>query len=137
MASKSTAHTLAALLDEIEHDYAVDPDRVYVTGLSMGGYGAWEVAMQFPQRFAAIAPVCGGGDTTTVCVLRNVPVWAFHGEQDRIVPLEDGKVMVDTLRNCGGNVKFTVYPHTGHDSWTQTYSNPHFYSWLLEQSRKG
>ena len=135
-ASKSTVHTLAALLDDIERNYAVDPDRVSVTGLSMGGYGTWELAIQYPQRFAAIAPICGGGNPSTVCALRHVPVWAFHGEQDRIVPLEDGKVMVDTLRACGGDVKFTVYPDAGHDSWTPTYANPHFYNWLLEQRRR-
>ncbi|HET9920511.1 MAG TPA: prolyl oligopeptidase family serine peptidase [Ktedonobacteraceae bacterium] len=134
-ASKSTAHALAALLDDIEHNYAVDPDRVYVTGLSMGGYGTWSLATSFPRRFAAIAPICGGGNTADVCVLRSVPVWAFHGAEDHVVPLREGQGMVDALRHCGGDVRFTVYPGVEHDSWTQTYNNPEFYNWLLAQRR--
>ena len=126
---------LAALLDEIEQSYAVDPDRVYVTGLSMGGYGAWALATAFPRRFAAIVPICGGGDPAAVCAMRHVPAWVFHGEDDDMVPLHKARMMVDTLQACGGNVRFTAYPGVGHDSWTRTYANPELYHWLLDQRR--
>jgi predicted peptidase len=132
---ETDVHALAELLDEIERDYAVDPDRVYVTGLSMGGYGVWALATAYPQRFAAIAPICGGGNPWTVSTIRHVPVWAFHGDQDQAVPIEDGKAMVDAHRACGGNSRLTIYPGVGHDSWTQTYANPEFYTWLLAQRR--
>ena len=126
---------LAALLDEIESNYLVDPDQVYVTGLSMGGYGTWALATAYPQRFAAIVPICGGGYPSTVCAIRHLPVWAFHGENDSKVPVQKGQAMVDALQACGGNVRFTVYPGVEHDSWTQTYANPELYTWLLEQRR--
>jgi len=126
---------LAALLDEIEGSYAVDPNRIYVTGLSMGGIGTWHLATAYPQRFAAIAPICGYGNPSTVCAIRHLPVWAFHGADDEMVPLERGQATVDALRACGGNVMFTVYPGVGHDSWTQTYANPQLYTWLLQQRR--
>jgi predicted peptidase len=124
---------LAALLDEIKNNYAVDSGRMYLTGMSMGGYGTWALAIACPDRFAAIAPVCGGGNPLKVCAIRNVPVWCFHGAEDDIVPLEESQAMVDALEACGGNVRFTVYPHAGHDSWTQTYANPLLYAWFHEQ----
>ena len=128
---------LAVLLDEIEQNYAIDPDRVYVTGLSMGGYGAWALATAYPRRFAAIVPICGGGDPAAVCALRHVPAWVFHGEDDDMVPLHKARVMVEALQACGGNVRFTTYPGVGHDSWTRTYANPELYHWLLDQRRNG
>jgi predicted peptidase len=126
---------LATLLDHIEATQRVDPDRVYVTGLSMGGYGTWEMAIAYPQRFAAIAPICGGGDPDRVCAIASVPVWAFHGAKDDVVPIRESEKMVAALRECGGNVRFTVYPDAGHDSWTPTYANPELYSWFLSHPR--
>ncbi len=126
---------LAALLDEIESAYLIDPDQVYVTGLSMGGYGTWALATAYPHRFAAIAPICGGGDPSTVCAIRHLPVWAFHGENDSVVPLQETEAMVKALQACGGHVTLTVYPGVDHDSWTQTYANPQLYTWLLQHRR--
>lgn len=126
---------LTALLDEIERTYAVDADREYVTGLSMGGMGTWALAIANPHRFAAIAPVCGGDNPAKVCVIKHVPVWAFHGAKDPVVPLKASAEMVRTLESCGGIVRFTVYPDLRHDSWTPTYQNPELYRWLLEQRR--
>jgi predicted peptidase len=126
---------LTALLNEVESNYAVDSSRIYLTGMSMGGFGTWALAIAHPDRFAAIAPVCGGGNPSQVCALRNVPVWCFHGAEDQIVLLKQSQEMVDALQACGGNVKFTIYPHTGHDSWTQTYANPFLYAWFLEHTR--
>lgn len=123
------------LLGTVIETYAVDPDRVYLTGYSMGGYGTWLQATLYPRRFAAIAPVSGGGDPGTVCRIRDVPVWAFHGEEDRIVPLQEAQAMVEALRACGGSVRLTVYPGADHYVDMQTYLNPELYAWLLQHER--
>jgi predicted peptidase len=129
--------TLNALLDEAVASYAVDTQRIYLTGLSMGGYGAWGLAGLYPQRFAAVVPICGGGDPATVCSLKDVPVWAFHGALDDLVKPDESQRMVDALRACGGNVRFTLYPDLPHDSWTRTYDDPALYDWLLQQHKSG
>ncbi len=125
---------LGALLDQVEDRYAVDEDRVYVTGLSMGGYGTWRLGMAFPHRFAALAPVCGGGSGVNVCFLKDVPVRAYHGKLDSVVPIEEEEKLVSKLQACGGHAELIVYPDAGHDAWTVTYSDPAFYEWLLSQS---
>jgi predicted peptidase len=127
--------SLITLLDEIAAKYKVDPDRIYVTGHSMGGYGTWAFAAAYPQRLAAAVPICGGGDPTTAQQMKNLPIWVFHGAKDSAVPLEESEKMVDALKALGSNVKFTVYPEAGHDSWTETYANPELFKWLLEQKR--
>jgi predicted peptidase len=126
---------LMALLDDIGRKYKVDADRVYVTGLSMGGFGTWRLAAYAPQRFAAIAPICGGGEKSWAKPLSRLPIWVFHGAKDEGVPLERSQSMVDALLKEEGNPKLTVYPDAGHDSWTETYDNPEFYVWLLAQKR--
>ncbi len=122
---------LKILLDEIEKKYRVDTRQEYVTGLSMGGFGAWKIAIAMPEKFAAVIPICGGGDPKRVSVLKNVPVWVFHGKQDKIVPIEKAKNMVRALKKAGGDVRFTIYPEAGHDVWTQTYKNHRIYTWML------
>lgn len=124
---------LAALLDEIESQYKVDKKRIYVTGLSMGGFGTWALTAYQPERFAAIAPICGGGEPFMTRLYSHVPTWVFHGDKDEIVPLERSERMVEGLKRAGGNVKFTVYEGVGHDSWTEPYADDAFYQWLLEQ----
>ena len=127
---------LKALLDSVVAEHDVDEERVYVTGLSMGGYGTWALAMEQPDRFAAIAPICGRGDPERVSLIKHLPIWVFHGAQDNTVPLEASEKMVEALRAAGTEPKFTVYPEAGHDSWTATYDNPEFYEWLLAQRRR-
>ncbi len=127
---------LSALLDEVVETHKIDKDRVYVTGLSMGGFGTWSLAAQTPKRFAAIMPICGGGTPDTAKLLTNLPIWVFHGGKDPVVPLTRSEAMVEALKKAGGNVKFTVYPDAGHDAWTETYNNPKVYEWLLAQKRK-
>ncbi len=127
---------LAALLDEIEATYRVDPAREYITGLSMGGFGAWALALECPDRFAAMIPICGGGDPATVSAISHLPVWAFHGARDDVVPLQRTLDMVEALRAAGGDVRVTVYPDADHDSWTDTYANPEVYTWLLAHQRR-
>jgi predicted peptidase len=126
---------LKALIDEIVKKYKVDPDRVYLTGLSMGGFGTWALAAYDPDRFAAIIPICGGGEPISARRLVHIPVWAFHGAKDQVVPLKRSEEMVEALEKAKGNVKLTVYPEAGHDSWTATYDNPEVYQWLLAQKR--
>jgi predicted peptidase len=129
------SRVLNALLDEVMKKYAVDADRVYCTGLSMGGFGTWQLAEDYPDRFAAIAPICGGGNPSKAALLKNVPVWAFHGAKDPVVPIQREQDMVDALKAAGGDVKFTIYPDAGHDAWTETYNNPELYDWLLQHRR--
>ena len=123
------------VLTEVSARYPVDPARVYLTGLSMGGYGTWATAIAYPERFAAIAPVCGGGDPGDVGRIKGLPVWVFHGAKDDVVPLSESQEMVDALKAAGGDVKLTIYPEADHDSWTETYANPMFYDWLLSHRR--
>ncbi len=130
-----SVEVLSALLDEIAGRYAMDADRVYVTGLSMGGFGTWALAIAEPERFAAIAPICGGGEPFGTARLTRLPVWAFHGDADTVVPLRRSQEMVEALRARGGDVRFTVYPGVGHDSWTRTYDNPELYDWLFAHRR--
>jgi predicted peptidase len=122
------------LIDELVQQLAVDANRIYLTGLSRGGHGTWAIAADRPERFAAIAPVCGSADPAKACSLKAVPVWAFHGENDTVVSLASDARMVEAVRACGGDVKFTVYPGVGHDSWTATYANPALYEWFLQHN---
>ena len=126
---------LTALLDQVIKTHNVDLDRVYVTGLSMGGFGTWRLAAYTPKRFAAIAPVCGGGETFWAKLIKDIPTWAFHGALDTVVPPERSRQMVEAITKRGGEPKLTVYPDAKHDSWTETYDNPAFYEWLLSQKR--
>ncbi len=127
--------SLNALLDDVPARYRVDPHRVYATGLSLGGFGAWALAAANPERFAAIAPVCGRGDPDLAFRLRRIPVWAFHGARDEVVPLSDMQTMADALARAHGDMRTTVYPDAGHDSWSATYANPEFYTWLLQYEK--
>jgi len=136
---------LLGLLDEVTAKYAVDTSRVYLTGLSMGGYGTWDLGLTHPERFAAIVPICGGGQIISVLLsssdrgraLKSLGVWAFHGGKDPVVPLEESQRMVDALKKAGvEDVHLTVYPEAGHDAWTETYTNPKLYDWLLKHERR-
>lgn len=127
---------LIALLDDVISRYKVDRQRVYITGYSMGGFGTWALAAQQPNRFAAIAPICGGGERYWVGDLTKMPIWTFHGDQDDVVPLRRTQELVTHLESLGSAPKFTIYKGVGHDSWTPTYENPELYSWLLKQKRR-
>jgi len=126
---------LGALLDTVTASHRVDLQRVYVTGVSMGGFGAWDLAARYPHRFAAIAPFSGGGDPARAARLADLPVWAFHGEKDPVVPFEQDSKMVDALRRLGGRIRFTTFPEGGHVIWAPFYDGPELYDWLLRQRR--
>jgi predicted peptidase len=127
---------LGALLDAVEAGHRIDPDRVYLTGLSMGGFGTWALAAAEPDRFAAIAPICGGGDRSSTRRITHIPVWAFHGAADPVVPLTRGAEMVEALALNGGDVRLTVYGDARHDSWTRTYDDPELHAWFLSHTRR-
>jgi predicted peptidase len=127
---------LVALLDEIEEKYNVDDDRIYVTGLSMGGYGTFALAARQPDRFAAIMPICGGGVYFDALRLTRLPMWVFHGEDDRVVPVEESRRMVEIANSRGGEcARLTVFPDTGHNSWSEAYGSEQTWAWLFEQER--
>lgn len=127
---------LNAFLDEMIARYNVDEDRVYLTGLSMGGFGTWALACRCPERFAAIAPVCGGGVPFLARLkLKHTPVWAFHGAKDQVVPLAESQRLVEAIQQAGGDATLTIYPKAKHNAWTETYNNPKLYEWLLSHRR--
>lgn len=130
-----TNQYLDKLLTDIVEQYRIDTERIYITGLSMGGFGTWSLTIKYPKRFAAIAPICGGANPLMVKFIKHIPIWVFHGAKDRIVPIERSQEMVDAYTKLGVKVKFTVYPDAEHDSWTETYENPELYKWFLEQSK--
>ncbi len=135
---------LLALLDDVVARHRIDTNRVYLTGLSMGGFGSWSLAARFPERFAAVAPICGGGERIDVTLagrgnheaLKTLGVWAFHGAKDRTVPLEESEKMVAAFKKAGClEVELTVYPEAGHDSWTAAYNNPKLFEWFMKHER--
>jgi predicted esterase len=126
---------LKAMLDNLKQKYRIDNDRVYLTGLSMGGFGTWNFSEKFPDELAAIVPICGGGDVQKVWQLRHMPVWCFHGAKDDVVPPSSSITMVDALKKYNPGVKFTLYPDANHNSWEVTYNNDSLYTWLLAQKK--
>lgn len=123
------------LYDELTSRYRIDTKRIYLTGMSMGGFGTWNLAMEYPEKFAAIVPLCGGGNEANVCRIKNIPVWVFHGTSDDVVPITRSETLVNKLRQCGGNVKFTRLKGKGHSiQWV--YEDEKIYSWMLRHSRE-
>lgn len=124
------------LVKQIIENKNVDLSRIYVTGLSMGGYATWEILQREGELFAAAIPVCGGGDLDYVNELGFMSLWVFHGAEDRTVPVERSRNMVNAIRASGGNPRYTEYPGVDHDSWSRTYQNPEVWSWLFQQVKK-
>lgn len=128
------------LLKEIMAKYPIDKNRVYLTGLSMGGWGSWKLADEHPELFAAVAPVCGPMNRPTLSraceQLSNKPIWIFHGALDDIVPLENSTTMFQKLKTCNNQVHYTIFEGDNHNSWDSAYSNPELYEWMLNQKLK-
>ena len=124
-----------SLYTELKTKYRIDPKRVYLTGISIGGYGTWHTTIDYPDTFAAIVPLCGGvNDSTQVCRIRQVPVWTFHGTADDAIPIAETERVVNTLKQCQGNVKFTKLANEGHGI-QYLYEKNDIYDWLLRQHR--
>jgi predicted peptidase len=121
------------LLDKIERELPIDRNRIYITGLSMGGFGTWDLLARFPHRFAAAIPICGGGDPTTASRFAHVPIWAFHGSLDETVRPRHSRTMIRALQEAGGKPGYTEFPEVGHDSWVYAYREPYLMPWLFAQ----
>ena len=124
------------IIEKTKKEYKVDDKRFYLTGLSMGGYGSWTLACKYPTMFTAAAPICGGGNPADAAKIKDLPVWAFHGDKDTAVPLKKSQDMIDALKAAGGNPKFTVYPGVGHNSWDKAYREENLHEWFLQQVKK-
>ncbi|MGQ9494240.1 MAG: prolyl oligopeptidase family serine peptidase [Anaerolineae bacterium] len=138
----SRAHILGAFLDEVQSMYAVDTERIYLTGISMGAYGAWALALRYPQRFAALVPIAGGANAVgdevppNLCDLKELPIWVFHGRLDQNVPYTESEKAVQALRACEGNVRFTLYGDAAHrEAWERAYADEELYAWLFAQKK--
>lgn len=128
---------LIKLLDEISERYRIDQSRIYLTGLSMGGYGSWTLAAKHPDRFAAVAPICGGGRTEDAAKLKDIPIWAFHGTDDKVVPFSRSEDMVNAVKAAGGNrIQLTSLEGIDHNSWSSAYATPNLYSWFNKHTLK-
>lgn len=138
-AHEPTTDLAAAILamEQVLEREPVDPDRVLLTGLSMGGYGAWDLATRMPERFAALLPICGGGDERLAAKLVDLPIWAFHGDADKAVPVERSRAMIKAISAGGGNPRYSELPGVGHDAWTTAYRDPQVLDWFFAQRRKG
>ncbi len=123
------------ILDALQKEFSLDPDRIYVSGQSMGGAGTWSLLAASPQRFAAAIPLCGPADTSTAAAIAKIPVWIFHGAADQNVPIGASRRMVAALRIAGGQPKFTEYPGVGHNVWEKAFADPNLAAWLFTQKR--
>jgi predicted peptidase len=125
-----------AVLESVEKEYSVDPKRTYLTGLSMGGMGTWSLAMAMPDKWAAIVPICGRGDTKSAEKIKDLPCWCFHGDADTAVKVEGSRDMIEAVKKAGGDPKYTEYPGVGHNSWDKAYGTDELYEWMLKQVKK-
>jgi predicted peptidase len=125
-----------AILDEVMKDYKTDGKRVYLTGLSMGGFGTWSLATAHPEKWAAIVPICGGGNPKQADKIKDLPVWCFHGDADTSVKVQSSRDMIEALKKAGAEPKYTEYPGVGHNSWDKAYGTDELYTWLLEHKKK-
>lgn len=133
--SSAMAMTLE-LIEQYKKTLPIDTKRMYVTGLSMGGFGTWDVLQRHPNMFAGAIPICGGGDVTMAAVIKDIPIWAFHGSVDNAVNVSRSRDMILAIKKAGGNVLYTEYKDAGHDVWTRTYNNQAVLDWLFTQKKK-
>ena len=132
--SPTQQQKLIELLNSVCESLKVDQERIYLTGLSMGGFGSWKLAASHPNRFAAVVPICGGASGKYAEALKNVPIWAFHGDADRIVPIKRSADIVEAIKAAGGTlIKFTTLEEVGHNSWSSAYATPDLYIWMNKQ----
>ncbi|MDB5104481.1 MAG: hypothetical protein JWP91_2170 [Fibrobacteres bacterium] len=132
-----TLKIVMEIVDSLGREFTLDPDRLYVIGLSMGGYASWDLTVRFPDKFAAAVPICGWGDTTKAARIKDLPIWAFHGDKDPTVNVSGSRNMIAAIKRAGGNPKYTEYPGVGHESWVPAMKEPGLPTWLLSQKRAG
>jgi predicted peptidase len=127
---------MLGVVEKTKKEYKIDASRLYLTGLSMGGYGSWVLAAKHPAMWAAVAPICGGGNPADGPKLKDLPLWAFHGDKDTAVPLKKSEEMIEAIKAAGGSPKLTVYPGVGHNSWDKAYRDEKLWEWFLQHSKK-
>ena len=137
MPEQASIHLKASieLIGQLQEEFSIDEKRLYVTGLSMGGFAVWDVIQRNPDLFAAAIPVCGGGDEKEAKKLTKIPIWAFHGGRDRVVKTIRSRNMIEAIKDAGGKPKYTEYPGVGHDSWSATYKNDEVFDWMYSQKK--
>ena len=121
------------IIQQLQASYSIDPARLYVMGMSLGGYGTWDVIMRRPGMFAAAVPICGGGDPAKASMMKQTSIWAFHGDEDQSVAVSESRQMIEALRKHGANPKYTEYKQVGHNSWERAFAEPDLLSWLFAQ----
>lgn len=124
------------LTDELQKEFSIDKNRLYITGLSMGGYGTWDAITRYPGKFRAAVPICGGGDPAKAAPIKDMKIWAFHGELDDVVPAKGSQNMIKALREAGGNPRYTEYKGVDHGSWERAYAEPELLDWLFDNNQK-
>jgi lysophospholipase L1-like esterase/predicted esterase len=134
---KPVMKLLLGAIEALQGEFSIDSDRLYLTGISMGGFGTWDLLTRESGRWAAAAPICGGGDPERIGVAKGVAIWAFHGMEDRVVPVERSRELIAALEKAGGKPLYSEYPYVGHDSWTPAYSEPELLAWMFAQRRGG
>lgn len=133
---RSVMPELMEAIDDLVSKLPIDEDRIYLTGQSMGGVGAWATIAAHAKRFAAAAPVCGMWNPEDAAKMKDLPIWAFHGEKDTTVPVDGSRRMITAIKEAGGNPKYTEFPGVGHGSWGPAYDLDEFWTWLFQQTRK-
>jgi predicted peptidase len=124
------------LIPALQKEFSIDAKRIYATGLSMGGYGTWDIIARKPELFAAAVPICGGGDEATAKQIAKIPVWAFHGAKDTAVKVSRSRNMIEAIKKAGGEPKYTEYPNEGHFSWGPAYRDADMFKWLFAQKKE-
>lgn len=124
------------LIKDLQKQYSIDADLLYVAGQSMGGYGTWSIIIEYPEMFAAAIPLCGGGNTSRAKNLVNVPIWAFHGSDDEAVKVKESREMIEAIKQAGGNPKYTGYKGVGHTVWHQVFAEPELLNWVFAQKKR-
>jgi len=132
-----TLKIVLEIVDSLGREFTLDPERLYVIGLSMGGYASWDLTVRFPDKFAAAAPICGWGDTTKAALIKDLPIWAFHGDKDPTVNVAGSRDMIAALKRAGGSPKYTEYAGVYHDSWVNAMREPGLFPWMFAQKRAG
>jgi predicted peptidase len=135
-ANGPNAERMLAQLKEVKKNYHVDDKRIYLTGLSMGGFGTWSLAAAHPDMWAAIVPICGGGNPQSAGKIKDIPCWCFHGDADTAVKVDGSRNMIKALKEAGGKPRYTEYAGVGHNSWDRAYATAELYDWLLKHHRK-
>lgn len=125
-----------AMLDAAMKEFNGDPQRISLTGYSMGGFGTWKMADAFPKKWAAIVPICGGGETAWAANIKDIPCWCFHGDKDSMLPVARSRSMIEALKAAGAKPKYDEYPGVDHNCWDKAYGTDALYTWLLEQKLK-